>query len=145
MSKYQVIAYVRLSYTEDRSSESNSIFNQKLLIEYFVKHNPEIEIVSVKVDYGFIGVLFDRPAFLEMMDEIKAGRANCILVKDLSRLGREYIETGRYLRRIFLPLPIKSGMGFRIPKGDLPTKKVLSGQQLRIFVFLKMKSILEFW
>lgn len=102
MSKnYKAIEYVRLSYTDDKTNESDSVANQKTLIENFVKASEDIEVVSVKVDDGFSGVLFDRPAFQEMMDEIKAGNANCVIVKDLSRLGREYIETGRYLRRIF--------------------------------------------
>jgi DNA invertase Pin-like site-specific DNA recombinase len=52
-------------------------------------------------DDGVSGIIFDRPAFKEMMADIKAGKINCVIVKDLSRLGREYIETGRYLRRIF--------------------------------------------
>lgn len=101
MPKYKATEYVRLSYTDDKSSESDSVTNQKMLIDDFVKNNPDIEVVSVKVDDGFSGVLFDRPAFLEMMEDIKAGTINCVIVKDLSRLGREYIETGRYLRRIF--------------------------------------------
>ncbi len=56
-----------------------------------------------KIDDGYSGVLFfDRPAFQEMMELIKEGKANCVIVKkDLSRLGREYIETGRYMRRVF--------------------------------------------
>lgn len=101
MPKYKATEYVRLSYTDDKSSESDSVTNQKMLIDDYVKNNPDIEVVSVKVDDGFSGVLFDRPAFLEMMEDIKAGTINCVIVKDLSRLGREYIETGRYLRRIF--------------------------------------------
>lgn len=62
---------------------------------------PEIELVSEKVDDGYSGVIFDRPAFKEMMDDIMEGKINCVIVKDLSRLGREYIETGRYMRRVF--------------------------------------------
>ena len=58
-------------------------------------------LVCEKVDDGYSGVLYDRPAFTEMMELIKSGAANCVIVKDLSRLGREYIETGRYLRRVF--------------------------------------------
>lgn len=101
MEKYKATAYVRLSYTDDKAVESNSVSNQKLLIDDFAKKNADIEIVSVKVDDGYSGVLFDRPAFQEMMQEVKDGKINCVIVKDLSRLGREYIETGRYLRRIF--------------------------------------------
>ena len=101
MLKFQAAAYLRLSYTENRENESDSIANQKKLIEDYVKGRPDIELVSEKVDDGYSGILFDRPAFQEMMQDITEGRVNCVIVKDLSRLGREYIETGRYLRRIF--------------------------------------------
>ncbi|MGM9652197.1 MAG: recombinase family protein [Eubacteriales bacterium] len=101
MSKYKATAYIRLSYTDDRSSESDSVSNQRKLIENFVEHNPDIEIVSEKIDDGYSGIIFDRPAFKEMMQDVSDGNINCVIVKDLSRLGREYIETGRYLRRVF--------------------------------------------
>ena len=101
MPKYQATEYLRLSYTENHENESDSIANQKKLIEDYVKGHPDIELVSEKVDDGYSGILFDRPAFQEMMQDIMDGKVNCVIVKDLSRLGREYIETGRYLRRIF--------------------------------------------
>ena len=101
MPKYQATEYLRLSYTENHENESDSIANQKKLIEDYLKGHPDIELVSEKVDDGYSGILFDRPAFQEMMQDITEGRVNCVIVKDLSRLGREYIETGRYLRRIF--------------------------------------------
>lgn len=101
MPKFQATAYLRLSYTENHENESDSIANQKKLIEDYVKGHPDIKLVSEKVDDGYSGILFDRPAFQEMMQDIMEGRVNCVIVKDLSRLGREYIETGRYLRRIF--------------------------------------------
>ncbi len=63
--------------------------------------HPDIEIVSERVDDGYSGILFDRPAFLEMMKDIRDGKINCVIVKDLSRLGRDYIEAGRYLRQVF--------------------------------------------
>ncbi len=101
MPKYQATEYVRLSYADDRMNESDSITNQKKLIADFLKGHPEIELVSERIDDGYSGILFDRPAFQEMMDDIRSGKINCVIVKDLSRLGREYIETGRYLRQIF--------------------------------------------
>lgn len=101
MQKFKAIKYIRLSYTDDKSVESNSVSNQRKLIDDFLAQHPEIEVVCEKVDDGYSGVLYDRPAFLEMMELIKSGAANCVIVKDLSRLGREYIETGRYLRRVF--------------------------------------------
>lgn len=101
MSKYKAAAYIRLSYTDDRQNESDSVGNQRRLIEDFVSRNPDIEIVMEKIDDGYSGIIFDRPAFKEMMQEVTDGTINCVIVKDLSRLGREYIETGRYLRRVF--------------------------------------------
>lgn len=101
MQKFKAIKYIRLSYTDDKSVESNSVSNQRKLIDDFIAQHSEIEVAAEKVDDGYSGVLFDRPAFMEMLDHIKKGEANCVIVKDLSRLGREYIETGRYLRRVF--------------------------------------------
>ena len=93
MPKYKATAYIRLSYTDDHSSESDSVSNQRKLIENFVERNP---VVSEKIDDGYSGIIFDHPAFKEMMQVVTDGNINCVIVKDLSRLGREYIETGRY-------------------------------------------------
>ena len=101
MPKYQAAEYIRLSYTDDRMSESDSVSNQRKLIENFVLQNADIEVIEEKIDDGYSGIIFDRPAFKEMMQDVTDGKINCVIVKDLSRLGREYIETGRYLRRIF--------------------------------------------
>lgn len=65
MPKYQATAYIRLSYTDDRSSESDSVTNQRKLIENFIERNPDIQIVSEKIDDGYSGIIFDRPAFKE--------------------------------------------------------------------------------
>ena len=100
-TKYLAAKYIRLSYTDDKDNESDSVQNQRKMLDTFLAAHPEIEAVSEKVDDGVSGIIFDRPAFKEMMADIEAGRINCVVVKDLSRLGREYIETGRYLRRIF--------------------------------------------
>jgi len=101
--KWKAIKYIRLSSADDNKGggESDSVVSQRRIIDDFLAWHPDIEVVAEKVDDGFSGVLFDRPAFKEMMQEIEQGNVNCIVCKDLSRLGREYIETGRYLRRIF--------------------------------------------
>jgi len=99
--QYKAIKYIRLSHADDKvEHESNSVGNQRKLIDDFLNKHPEIEVVGEKVDDGWSGILFDRPSFKEMMDEIKQGNVNCVITKDLSRFGREWIETGRYLRRI---------------------------------------------
>ena len=82
MPKYKAVDYIRLSYTDDRSNESDSVANQRRLIENFVERNPDIELVSEKIDDGYSGILFDRPAFKEMMELITAGEVNCVIVKD---------------------------------------------------------------
>ncbi len=101
MPIYKTDAYLRVSYTEDGSVESDSIANQKKLIEDFVAAHPDIEIVSERVDDGYSGILFDRPAFLEMMSDIQDGKINCVIVKDLSRLGRNAIDAGFYVEKYF--------------------------------------------
>lgn len=128
MSVYKANAYLRLSYTTDRTEESDSIQNQKKLIEDFVAAHPDIEIVSERVDDGYSGVLFNRPAFLEMMEDIKAGIVNCVIVKDLSRLGREWIDTGRYLRQIFPAY----GVRFISINDSIDTANERSGDDLTI-------------
>ncbi len=104
--KYYAGAYKRLS-REDKlivlgaRNESNSISNQREFIQKFVESHPEIEIKKEYVDDGFSGVDFNRPAFLQMIKDIRAGIINCVIVKDLSRFGRNYIEVGKYLEEIF--------------------------------------------
>ena len=103
MSKnnFNAAIYVRLSKEDGDKVESNSIINQKELIRDFLKSMPEIRLCSERVDDGFSGVDFLRPSFELMMEDIKAGKINCVVVKDLSRFGRNYIEVGKYLNHIF--------------------------------------------
>ncbi|QIB69607.1 recombinase family protein [Aminipila butyrica] len=98
---YNAVAYLRLSKEDGDKTESDSISNQRDLISNFVKAMPEIRLCSERIDDGFSGVDFSRPAFKLMMEDVKAERINCIIVKDLSRFGRNYIEAGRYIERIF--------------------------------------------
>ena len=128
MLKYRAAQYVRLSYTDDKSNESDSVANQKRLIEDCLAGHPEIELVSTHVDDGYSGILFDRPAFQAMMEEIMSGKINCVIVKDLSRLGREYIETGRYLRQVFPAY----GVRFISINDGIDTANELSGDDLTV-------------
>lgn len=107
--------YIRLSKEDDdvKSSaekiESNSITNQRLLIrEYIATHKEfnQYEIIE-KIDDGFSGSTFDRPAFLEMIELAKRQEIKCIIVKDMSRFGRNYIEVGDYIEQIFPFLGIR--------------------------------------
>ena len=98
---YKACIYARLSKDDGDKPESDSIGNQKALIRDFLKSRPEIRVVSEQVDDGYSGVNFERPGFKAMMEDIRAGKVDCIVVKDLSRFGRDYIETGNYLEKIF--------------------------------------------
>ena len=103
MSKkvYNAALYVRISKDDGDKAESDSIINQRALIQDYLKSMPEIHLCSERVDDGFSGVDFLRPDFEAMMEDIRAGKVNCVIVKDLSRFGRNYIEVGKYLENIF--------------------------------------------
>ncbi|MDE6974695.1 MAG: recombinase family protein [Lachnospiraceae bacterium] len=104
---YAAAVYLRLSKEdgdvcdENRKQESNSITNQKRLIHDFLKGREDIHVFKEYVDDGYTGSDFLRPSFQEMIKDMEAGKVNLIIVKDLSRFGREYIEAGRYLQKIF--------------------------------------------
>lgn len=98
---YRAALYIRLSREDGGKTESNSISNQRDFIYEFLKGKPEIKVCSEKVDDGYSGIDFNRPAVMELLEELKQGVINCIIVKDLSRFGRNYIETGRYIQQIF--------------------------------------------
>ena len=92
--------YGRLSFEDDRKKESDSIGNQIAMLERYIVERPYLKLTSVFKDINQSGTNFERPGFNEMMETIKSGRINCIVVKDLSRFGRNYIETGTYLEKI---------------------------------------------
>lgn len=109
---YQAAIYLRLSKEDGDVDEgaklvSNSISNQKALIMDFLKSHAEIKEYSVYVDDGYSGVSFDRPNFQRMLDDIRKGAVNCVIVKDLSRFGRNYIEAGRYIEKVFPMLGVR--------------------------------------
>jgi len=98
---YDAAIYVRLSKEDGDKPESDSIVNQKDLIRDYLKDKPDIVVRSERVDDGYSGSDFQRPAFIAMLDDIKAGKINCVIVKDLSRFGRNFVEAGRYIDQIF--------------------------------------------
>lgn len=103
---YHAAIYVRLSKEDGdvkdaAKAESNSISNQKNLIKDFLKDKEDIVVVSERVDDGYSGSNFERPAFQMMLEDIKKGIVDYVIVKDLSRFGREYIDSGRYIERLF--------------------------------------------
>lgn len=98
---YCASAYLRLSKEDGDKAESNSIANQRELILDFVSRNPDIKLINEWVDDGYSGASFDRPSFQKMIEAVKAGTVNCVIVKDLSRFGRNFVEAGRYIEQIF--------------------------------------------
>ena len=109
---FHAAIYVRLSkedgdVADAGKKESNSISNQKSLIRDFLRDKEDIEIVSERVDDGYSGSNFERPQFKLMMEDIKRGIVDCVVVKDLSRFGREYIDSGKYIERLFPALGVR--------------------------------------
>ena len=98
---YMAGVYSRISRDDGDKAESDSIANQREIAKTFVKRNPDIEIVEYYNDDNYSGTNFDRPDFIRMYDDIKSGKINCVIVKDLSRLGRDYIDVGNYIQRVF--------------------------------------------
>ena len=98
---YQTAAYVRLSVEDGGKPGADTVEGQKALLTSFIENKPDLELVALFCDNGRTGTDFDRPQFEKMMAEVRQGRIDCIVVKDLSRFGRNYKETGNYLERIF--------------------------------------------
>ncbi len=96
---YRTAMYLRLSVDDGTNQESESITNQRMIIQSFVLSHPEFCIVDEYVDDGYSGTNFDRPEFRRMYLDLECGAVNCILVKDLSRFGRNYIDVGMYLEQ----------------------------------------------
>lgn len=105
--EFLAIAYYRLSKDDGKNHESDSIANQRVLIREYVKNQPNITLVDEAFDDGYTGTNYDRPGFQKVMDAVNAGTVNCVIVKDLSRLGREYVETGKYLEMVFPSMGIR--------------------------------------
>ena len=99
--------YGRLSVLDNGKVDGEPIESQIAIIEQYVTGHPELRVVERYIDNGYTGTNFERPNWERMMADVKSGRINCIIVKDLSRLGRNYIETGRFLERICPKLGIR--------------------------------------
>ena len=98
--QFNTALYLRLSRDDGTDSTSESIYNQKdFLTRYAIENG--WNIVDVYADDGWSGTNFQRPEFTRMIADIEAGKINCVVTKDLSRLGRDYITTGHYVERYF--------------------------------------------
>ena len=98
--------YVRLS-VEDKHTHTASIETQQLIIARYLEQNPEIIVVQTYIDNGATGTNFHRPGFQQMLSDIEAGLINCVIVKDLSRFGREQVEMGRLTQVVYPSLGIR--------------------------------------
>ena len=104
---YRAALYIRLSREDGDKPESDSVVNQKRILDGFIAAQPDIELVDYYVDDGYTGANFERPAFLRMMADIYARKITCVIVKDSSRFGRNASESGRYIGEIFPTLQVR--------------------------------------
>ena len=97
--------YIRLSQEDGDNGqeklESNSITSQKNILNEFVMEQTDFKVYDIYIDDGFTGTDFNRPSFTRLLEDMKNKKINCIIVKDLSRLGRNYIEVGNYIEQVF--------------------------------------------
>ncbi len=102
---WSVAVYIRLSQEDsdngEDKQESNSITSQKALLNEFIEEHDDLIVYDTYVDDGYTGTDFNRPGFQSLLEDMRKGNINCVLVKDLSRLGRNYIEVGNYIEQIF--------------------------------------------
>ena len=98
---YYTAGYIRLSIEDSGKTDGYSLENQEKLVRDYIAEQQDMRLYRLYIDNGATGTVFERPAFDEMMQDMKDGKINCIVVKDLSRLGRNYLEAGNYLEQIF--------------------------------------------
>ncbi len=104
---WRAALYVRLSKEDGNSQESNSVLSQKEILKEFLRIHPDIEFCDFYVDDGWSGTNFERPAFKRMIEDVRRGRVNCVVVKDLSRFGRNYTDAGYYLENLFVRYKVR--------------------------------------
>ena len=107
MEFFYCYAYGRLSKEDGDKVESDSIKNQRDLIHAYIRRHTEMKLVDEGYDDGYTGTNFERPHFKGMLEAVRGGKVNCVIVKDLSRFGREYIEAGRYIEKLFPALGVR--------------------------------------
>lgn len=98
---YQTGLYVRLSVLNGGKKDSGSVETQESILRNFIKGKSEFSLFSIYIDNGETGVDFERDEFERLVSDVRNGQVDCIIVKDLSRFGRNYIEAGEYLEKIF--------------------------------------------
>lgn len=105
---FQTAIYARLSVENSgKADEGAALENQIEVCKEYLKGCPDLNLIEVYADNGKTGTVFDRPQFNRLMEDIRSGQINCLVVRDLSRFGRDYVETGTYLEKIFPQLDVR--------------------------------------
>ena len=111
--EYTIAKYLRLSLEDgdldEAKDESNSISNQRKLLDYYIEQHPDLSGAKILefVDDGYSGTSFDRPGVQKLLQMVKENKINCIMIKDFSRWGRDYIMVSDYLEQIFPFLQVR--------------------------------------
>ena len=144
--------YLRLSRDDGDKEESGSITGQRELLRDYISQHPELREYAIRIDDGFSGSTFERPGFQKMIEDVKACRTDCIIVKDLSRFGRNYLDAGEYIEKIFPFLGVRfiavndnyDSLGERKSSDDLiiPFKNLINEAYCRD-ISMKIRSQLE--
>lgn len=144
--------YLRLSRDDGDKEESGSITGQRELLRDYISQHPELREYAIRIDDGFSGSTFERPGFQKMIEDVKAGRTDCIIVKDLSRFGRNYLDAGEYIEKIFPFLGVRfiavndnyDSLGEKKSSDDLiiPFKNLINEAYCRD-ISMKIRSQLE--
>lgn len=100
-SEYSTAIYVRLSVYDLGRDDSETLENQIALLKHYISQHPDLRLTELYIDNGWSGTNFSRPEFQRMVQDVYVGKINCIIVKDLSRLGRNHLETAYYLQSVF--------------------------------------------
>lgn len=99
--------YGRLSVEDGDDIEQNSIGNQQKITLHYLEEHPGIKLVDTYYDNGYTGMNYDRPGFIRMLNDLKIGRINCVIVKDISRLGRHFVMTSEFVERTFPEMGVR--------------------------------------
>lgn len=153
---WSVALYIRLSQEDSDNGidkqESNSVASQKTILNEYIEEYDDLIVYDTYIDDGFTGTDFNRPSFQRLLEDMRNGNINCVIVKDLSRLGRNYIEVGNYIEQVF-PLfnirfiAINDGVdSFKNPASTntilVPFKNLINDEYARD-TSIKIKSSLE--
>lgn len=142
-SEYSAALYARISVEDERKREADTIGNQIQLLRDFAGEDPDISVFDVYCDDDVSGTDFQRPEFSRMMNDIRDGKVNCVIVKDLSRLGRNHLESGEFIEMVlgFLPMSLKKRRRSILPS----IKGVSTGRSSSKSMAIAQSWTLQWW